>query len=960
MIGENLVTSRMRVIGQFLVVIAAWFSVSAARASQPPVTALAYRPGGTQIAFGVRGEVILKEIAGERTLARYAAGAGRVTAVAWSKDGAMLAIASGQPARSGEVRLYSVAPDASGSTSPSRTIAAHAELIQALVFSPDGKWLATCSYDRLIKIWETSTGNLLRTLKDHSDAVYGLAFRPDGKLLASVAADRSVKIWDPANGARLYSLGDSTDWVYAVAWSPDGKRLAAAGVDKSIRIWDISPAEGKLVLSAFAHEKPILKLAFSTDGTTLFSLGEDRVVKAWDATKLAEKKVYPAQAESVLSFDVRPDGKQFALGRYDGAAVLIDAKTGKMAGQPLPESPYGFDSRNEPPGTESPRTAPEIKLQSTIMGNLTRAGEVDYYRVALAAGDEVGVHVQSPTASKIEPVLSLEDADGNVLASSTGNALGYRAAKSIVCILSVRDREFRGGKEFDYRLHIGAIPVVTSYSPLGVQAGTMTTVTVRGVNLGGELHVPVHAPASGKVPVPLSSKLGEVLNAPSLVVGEFPQAALGQPLAVPGTGEGVIDQCGTTQTWSFHAKKGQPLIVETEARRLGSPLDSVIEILDSHDQPIPLAVLRCMAKTVTMLRDHDANGSGIRMESWNEFAVDDFVLVGSELMRIRELPRNPDDDCQFYSVNGRRVGYLGTTPNYHAQSSPMFRVAIHPPGSVFPPNGMPLVILNYRNDDGGSGYGKDSRLRFDPPADGEYRVRVGDARGMAGPDFAYRVTVRPPRPDFKIRFNPTAPAVWKGGAMPITVTADRIDDFDSRIAVRLDNLPPGFSAPPTFIEAGQTSTTFALYADSTATSPDKKLAPPTLVASAKIAGKDVTHEAMGGLPTAVDSGDIVTTSAQSIVSIRPGQETRLVVSIERRNGFKGRIPIEVQGLPHGVRVLHIGLNGILITERDTSREIVLYADPWVQPMEHPIVVLAKQEGKNTEHAARSVLLKVER
>ncbi len=80
--------------------------------------------------------------------------------------------------------------------------------------------------------------------------------------------------------------------------------------------------------------------------------------------------------------------------------------------------------------------------------------------------------------------------------------------------------------------------------------------------------------------------------------------------------------------------------------------------------------------------------------------------------------------------------------------------------------------------------------------------------------------------------------------------------------------------------------------------------------------------------------------------------------IERRNDFKGRIPIEVRGLPHGTRVLDIGLSGILITERDTSRVITLYSEPWVQPTTRPFVVLAKREGTNTEHAARSVLLRV--
>jgi hypothetical protein len=66
----------------------------------------------------------------------------------------------------------------------------------------------------------------------------------------------------------------------------------------------------------------------------------------------------------------------------------------------------------------------------------------------------------------------------------------------------------------------------------------------------------------------------------------------------------------------------------------------------------------------------------------------------------------------------------------------------------------------------------------------------------------------------------------------------------------------------------------------------------------------------------------------------------------------------VAGLLHGISVLEIGLNGILITEKDAARTMEIYCEPWVQPTEHPFVVLAKREGKNTEHAAKSVLLKV--
>jgi hypothetical protein len=345
-------------------------------------------------------------------------------------------------------------------------------------------------------------------------------------------------------------------------------------------------------------------------------------------------------------------------------------------------------------------------------------------------------------------------------------------------------------------------------------------------------------------------------------------------------------------------------------------------------------------------------------------AMDDYVLVGSELLRIWALPKNPDDDCQFWSLGGRRRGYLGTTPTFHPMGQPMYKVSIHPPGAVFPPNGLPIVTLYYRNDDGGGAFGKDSRLVFDPPADGEYQVRIGDARGQGSKRHAYQLTVRPPRPDFSVNFNPTTPTVSKGGAITLTINADRRDDFDGLIDVRLENLPPGFSAPASTIPAHENSTSIALYADAKAPSPvadapgSPKTPPIKLVARATIDDKERVREATGGLPKLIEPGDIVTTTEQSEVTIKPGAEVRLTVKVERRNDFKGRIPLEVKGLPHGIHVLDIGLNGILVTPEATSRTITIYAEPWVKQMAHPFVVLARREGKNSEHAARSVLLRV--
>src|SRR5262249_43387642 len=204
-----------------------------------------------------------------------------------------------------------------------------------------------------------------------------------------------------------------------------------------------------------------------------------------------------------------------------------------------------------------------------------------------------------------------------------------------------------------------------------------------------------------KLPVAVETPQGPAVGAPSVVIGEFPEAlpAGNQPasLPTPGTANGRIATPGATDTWRFAATKGQRLIVEVNARRLGSPLDSFIEVLDAAGQPVPRALLRCLAKTYTTFRDHDSAGSGIRIETWNELAINDYLYAGSELLRINALPKNPDDDCQFFSVGGQRVGFLDTTPTHHPMGEPMYKVAIHPPGTTFPPNGFPAFTACYQN-----------------------------------------------------------------------------------------------------------------------------------------------------------------------------------------------------------------------------------------------------------------------
>jgi WD40 repeat protein len=892
------------------------------------------------------------------------------------------------------------------------TLKDHSDAIYSLAFSPDGKLLASGAADRAVKVWDVASGRRLYTLGEPTDWVYAVAWSPDSRHLAAAGVDKSIRVWDASarRGKLVHSVfaheGPVTRLVYAL----DGQTLYSLSEDRTVKSW---AADRMVERKVYARQdEAVLTLAVPR-GHRQLALGRyDGVLLLVDEAtgkvlgQPLPPKPQPAQLTKVIpgagrageSVRVTFEGKHLdqvleivstvpgiqARFLEEGRTphrvqadvtfptrtpagiypIGLKSKLGKTAQIPFTLDLFPLVSESEP--NDSPMTGQQVTLPVSVTGSIGRAGDVDYFRFEAREGEQVGVQaLTAAVGSKLEPVLVLTDPAGRVVTESTSGLLGYTCPKAGTYAVGIRDREYRGGGAMHYRLHMGDIPVVTWIFPLGVQRGTEATIHLAGVHLGQTRSVLVKVPADAapgsRLAIPVPKTHRALLGSPTVIVGEFPEATLRKDqvpmINVPGTANGRIAEPGATQTWRFLAKKGRRLVVEINARRIGSPLDSYIEILDARGRPVPLATLRCLAKTYTVFRDHDSVGSGIRIEAWGELAMNDYLLVGPELVRIKELPKNPDDDCQFFSSHGQRLAYLGTTPAHHSLGTPMYKVAIHPPGRTFPPNGFPVVSLYYRNDDGGPGYGKDSRLFFDPPADGEYQVRVGDSRGEGGAHFGYRLTVRPPRPDFTVSFGPTAPAVWKGGAVPVTVTADRTDGFEGEIAVHLENLPPGFTAPRTAIPAGEESTTFALAAADRAATPAKGL-PLKLVARAIIDGKEVVREVSGGLPRVVDPGDLVTTTEQSEVSVQPGKQVRLLVKIERRGGFAGRVPLDVRGLPYGVRVLDIGLNGILITEKETSRTVVIYAEPWVKSMAHPFVVLSRSERKGTEHAARSVLLKV--
>lgn len=283
---------------------------------KPVIYDLAWSPDGATIAIAGFREVRLVEAAGKKQIAKLEGPPDAVRAVAFSRDGSLLAAAGGLPARGGEVDLYDVA-----SRKLLRSIKGHADCIYAVAFSPDGKSIATSSYDKLIKLWDVASGKEIRTLKDHIDAVYALAFTPDGARIVSGAADRTIKIWNVATGERLYTLSEPQDGINAVALDPTGKYVAAAGDDKTIRIWSLGDKSGKLVNSLIAHEESILRLSWSPDGKYLASSSADKTVKTYTVPDLVEQSSY-TEPDWVYGLEFSPRGSSLAIGSFNGSLTV--------------------------------------------------------------------------------------------------------------------------------------------------------------------------------------------------------------------------------------------------------------------------------------------------------------------------------------------------------------------------------------------------------------------------------------------------------------------------------------------------------------------------------------------------------------------------------------------------------------------------------------------------------------
>jgi len=406
----------------------------------------------------------------------------------------------------------------------------------------------------------------------------------------------------------------------------------------------------------------------------------------------------------------------------------------------------------------APEPPADITLPAILNGQIM-PGAVDRYRFHASKGQHLVIaakarelipYISDAVPGWFQAMLALYDGKGNEIAYADhyrfnqDPVLYQEIAEDGDYMLEVRDSIYRGREDFIYRISLGELPFVTGIFPLGGKTGTRTAVEMTGWNLPKTRITEAGHDAGIQM---FSVSEGEWNSNPvSFALDTLPEQVK-QPAAtndakrikLPTIINGRIAHPGTWDVFRFEGSAGEEIVAEVFARRLNSPLDSVLKLTDA---------------------------------SGTQLAI--------------------NDDCDDPAA----------------------------------------ALITHQAD---------SRIFIKLPSKGAYYLYIGDAQHHGGPEFAYRLRISHPRPDFELRVVPSSINLRPGMTTPVTVYALRRDGFSGDITLRLKDAPSRLQLSGGRIPGGQDHVRVTL------TAPLEPLATPHnlyLEGEALIHGKKVRHRGM--------------------------------------------------------------------------------------------------------------------
>ncbi|MDE5100864.1 MAG: serine/threonine protein kinase [Trichodesmium sp. St16_bin4-tuft] len=243
--------------------------------------------------------------------------------------------------------------------------------VSSVVFSPDGKMLATGSRETTVKILEIPTGKVINTFPADDSIIWSVAFNsdatqlvagtyywrvmiwnvptvaeepfqifehrapiwsvvmsPDDEIVASSSGDKRVKVWNLKTGSLIFSFPDHSDTIYSIDISSDGKKLVSGSADQTIKIEDLDT--GDLINTLNGHTGAIRSVKITPDGKKIVSGSYDTTVKIWDLKTGKLIKTLSGHTAEVISVDISRDGRYIASGGKDNNIKVWDLEKGEL------------------------------------------------------------------------------------------------------------------------------------------------------------------------------------------------------------------------------------------------------------------------------------------------------------------------------------------------------------------------------------------------------------------------------------------------------------------------------------------------------------------------------------------------------------------------------------------------------------------------------------------------------
>ena len=217
-------------------------------------------------------------------------------------------------------------------------IGGFADRVVAIQYAPDGKSFATGggapTEDGEIRIFSADGKPVTDIKNGHSDTVFGVSFSPDGKLLATASADKFVKVFEVPTGKLAKSFEGHTHHVLDVGWACDGKKLASAGADNIIKVWDYE--KGEKLRDIPGGTKQITRLMFVPKTMTFVTCAGDSGAKLWNADNGGVLRNFDGAKDFLYAIGISDDGKILATGGEDGTIRLYNGADGKLIKAMLP------------------------------------------------------------------------------------------------------------------------------------------------------------------------------------------------------------------------------------------------------------------------------------------------------------------------------------------------------------------------------------------------------------------------------------------------------------------------------------------------------------------------------------------------------------------------------------------------------------------------------------------------